>query len=192
MTSPRAHSQAGNLGSRAQISLLSVSRCNYKNMLSSGRTKLQNTSWQINFRKFFFFFAVRSVLLKWCKYVQKPHLKQSKHNKMERQVKHSPYWHYIAKGRVRDGGQNSAVSVQVLFGVTHVFLSSFHVSTSTPSYIWPMRSLFRHSTKHTVVHQSRSKHMKFWHFSSRNTKALQLLINVCKTRKAILKCHSTQ
>lgn len=47
---------------------------------------------------------------------------------MEKQVKHSPYWHYIAKGRVRDGGQNSAVSVQVLFGVTYVFLSSLHAA----------------------------------------------------------------
>ena len=139
----------------------------------------------------FFFFCSLICFVKMMQVCSKTTSKQNKHNKMERQVKHPAHWHYIAKGRVRDGSQNSAVSVQVLFAVTHVSFPSFHVSASIPFYIWPIQPLSYHSTKHTVVHQSKSKRVQFWHFSGQNSKALQLLINVCKARKAILKCHSS-
>lgn len=188
MTSPRGHRQQ---------EILAVEPRSPRCLSQDATTKIRCHQGELSFKTHhgklifgFFFFCSLICFVKMMQVCSKTTSKQNKHNKMERQVKHAPHWHYIAKGCVRDGGQNSVVSVQVLFAVIYVSLPSFRVSANTPFYIWPIQSLSSRSTKHTVVHQSRSKRVQFWHFSGQNSKALQLLINVCKARKAILKCHS--
>ena len=191
MTSPRGHRQQKILAVKPRSP-----RCLSQDVTTETHCHQEELSFKTHHGKlisgFFFSFCSLICFVKMMQVCSKTASEQNKHNTMERQVKHPPHWRCITRGRVRDGSQNSSVSVQVLIAITQVSFPPFHVSAGIPFYIWPIQPLSYRSTKHTAVHQSKSKRVQFWHFSGQNSKASQLLMNVCKARKAILKCHSAQ